>query len=513
MTRLHAPGIIARSLVAGTAVLIVVATRDGRSAAPRPAEAHEMVPRAAHALRYLIPTAAFSGAPASLYTLEERMGYYGVPGVSIAIINEGRIESVIAAGQRDASMGTPADTTTLFEAGSLSQPIAALTALRLAERGRLDLDADVNRYLEQWTLPPSRFTLAHKVTPRRILSHTAGLTGWELPTFAPGAPVPTLPELLSGSRRAGTLPLRNDTIPGRRWLYSAGGYATLQQLLEDITDTPFPTLARRLTLTPLGMARTRFEYPLPPEHLTNMAAAHDALGRPMPIPRHVHPATAATGLWTTAADLARLAVAIQRSARGDASAPFSMGIASQLLTPDTALGLFGHRWGLGLAIAGRGPTERFTHAGRDDGFRSHLVAFRHTGQGAVVLTNGQRGDALIQEILRAIATEYRWPALQPVEVDTVPTDSATAFPLAGRYVNYVSGGDTAFVTLVWKNGRLGGVIANEVRALWAQADGRFTDPLTSDTFWAEYDELGHVVALGHVNLWQESIPRRLERAP
>lgn len=513
MTCLHAPGIIARLLVASVAVFIAFAAGGGRSAAPRAAEAHEMVPRAAHALGHLTPATTLAGAPASLYTLQERMAFYGVPGVSIAIINDGRVESVIAAGQRDAASGAPADTTTLFQAASISQPIAALTALRLAERGRLDLDTDVNRYLEQWTLPPSRFTVAHKVTPRRILSHTAGLTGWELPAFAPGAPVPTLPELLSGNTRAGTLPITNDTVPGRRWLYSAGGYAALQQLLEDVTDTPFPALARRLTLAPLGMTRTTFEHPLPPARITNAAAAHDALGRPMPTPRHVHPAMAAAGLWTTAADLARLAVAIQRSARGDASAPFSMGIASQLLTPDTALGLFGQRWGLGLAIAGRGPTERFAHAGSDDGFRSHLVAFRRTGQGAVVLTNGQRGDALIQEILRAIATEYRWPALQPVEVDTVPTDSVTAYPLAGRYVNYVSAGDTAFVTLVWKNGRLGGMIDSEVRPLWAQADGRFTDPLTSDTFWAEYDELGHVVALGHVNLWQESIPRRLPRAP
>src|SRR5690606_19351846 len=178
-------------------VLAVLGGGGLRANAPLFAEARDVVPSATRALGNLGPSVAVGGHVASTYTLEERMRFYGVPGVSIAIINEGRIESVIAAGLRDVTSGASADTTTLFQAGSISQAITALTTLRLAEQGRIDMDGDVNRHLERWKLPASAFTIAEKVTPRRILSHTAGLTGWDLPAYALGAPVPSLPEILS----------------------------------------------------------------------------------------------------------------------------------------------------------------------------------------------------------------------------------------------------------------------------------------------------------------------------
>lgn len=513
-------GITARTIVASAFVVPTLVCLQMRPAPVRADDDFASLARLrlTRALDVLAPIVAASDHRAPNYTLEERMRFYGVPGVSIAIINGGRVESALAAGLSDVGAETPVDTTTLFQAGAISMPVAALTALRVAEEGQLDLDADVNRYLGTWKLPPSRFTLTHKVTTRQILNHSAGLTVWGLPGYQPGTTLPTLTQVLNGEAPAITAPVFNDTIPGRRWLQSAGGYTVLQKLLEDVTARPFGDLATRLVLAPLGMTRSTFDNPLPPARAVETAAGHDAYGHPIAGGYRLHAATAAAGLWSTASDLAQFAVAIQRSARGDASAPLSMGLATQLLDPDTLLGLFGNHSGLGFTISGRGESERFGHEGREAGFLARLVAFRRMGKGAVVMTNGQRGDGLIQEILRALATEYEWPALRPVQVDTVATDSVAAFPVAGRYVNYVSGRDTAFVTFTWRNSALAGVLGgaggddSSVRSLWARPDGGFTDPFTSDTFWPLRDASGRVVALRHVNLWEESVERKLVRA-
>ncbi|HSA54795.1 MAG TPA: serine hydrolase domain-containing protein [Gemmatimonadaceae bacterium] len=476
--------------------------------APRDATA---VARATRASRLLSPALAPSGAALPRYSLEERMRFYGVPGVSMAIINEGRVESVRAYGLADAEARVPVDTTTLFQAGSISKPVAAIAALRLAERGRLDLDADVNRHLKSWTLPASRYTRSTSVTTRRLLTHTAGLSVWGFPGYAPGRPVPTLLEVLNGQPPANTPAIRNDTIPGHRWLYSGGGYTVLQQLLIDVTGRPFPDLARDLVLAPLGMARSTYENPLPLARVGGAAAGHDGRGETIPGKRYTYPEMAAAGLWTTPSDLARFALAVQQGARAAAS-PLSPQLVRGLLTPDTLLTIGGNHWGLGLTIDGSGAAERFGHSGADAGFIAQMVAFRHTGKGAVIMTNGQRGGALIQEILRAVATEYAWPALQPVRVDTVPTD-ASARALAGRYVNFVTGKDTVFITLAWENGRLGVRLGTAVRTFWAEASGRFVDPVSSDAFWAELDEAGEVVAVRYRNLWQGTEERRMMRAP
>jgi CubicO group peptidase (beta-lactamase class C family) len=452
------------------------------------------------------------GAGLPDYSLEERMRFYGVPSVSLAIINDGRVESLRAFGLSDAETQTPADTTTLFQAGSISKPVAAIAALRLWERGRLDLDADVNRLLVSWKLPRSRYTQQENVTTRRILTHSAGLTVWGFPGYAPGRPLPSLVEILDGRPPANTPAIRNDTIPGRRWLYSGGGYTILQQLLIDLTGQPFPTLARELVLEPLGMGRSTYENPLPPERLARAAAGHTARGEPIPGKRHTYPEMAAAGLWTTPGDLARFAIAVRDAAQGAAS-PISPQLAQALLTRDTLLTIGGNHWGLGLTVDGRGEAERFGHSGADAGFIAQMVAFRHTGKGAVIMTNGQRGGALIQELLRAIALEYEWPALQPVRVDTVPPDSSAAFSLVGRYVNFVTGRDTAFVNLVWDEGRLGVRLGNTVRPFWTQASGRFVDPVSSDAFWGEWDEGGELVAVRHRNLWQGTEERRMVRVP
>src|SRR5207249_6099458 len=136
------------------------------------------------------------------------------------------------------------------------------------------LDADINTLLKSWHLPESRFTEREKVTPRRLLTHSAGLTVWGFPGYALDAPIPTVPQLLDGAAPANTPAVRNDTIPGARWLYSGGGFTIAQLLATDVSGEPFPSLMKRLVLSPAGMTRSTYENPLPGARHREAASGH-----------------------------------------------------------------------------------------------------------------------------------------------------------------------------------------------------------------------------------------------
>jgi len=124
----------------------------------------------------LLPPAKIKGEPTTGMKLLDRIQFYKAPAVSIAVINEGRIEWARAYGTLEANGKVPATVTTVFQAASVSKPFTALAALRLVQQHKLDLDADVNNSLKSWRIPQNEFTTTQKVTLRRLLSHTAGLT-------------------------------------------------------------------------------------------------------------------------------------------------------------------------------------------------------------------------------------------------------------------------------------------------------------------------------------------------
>src|SRR5256885_8622 len=241
----------------------------------------------------LLPALAFGVA----MELLDRMRSYHVPGVSIAVIDNDRV--VFAKGYGVAAFGgsKAVDTTTLFLAGSISKPVFASGFLRLAEDRKISLDADINSLLKSWHLPESKFTEREKVTPRRLLTHSAGLTVWGFPGYALDSVVPSVPQLLDGTPPANTAAVRNDTFPGARWLYSGGGITILQLATTDITGEDFPTLMRRLVLQPAGMMRSTYENPLPMSRRGGAASRREQIDTPVPGGFHVYPEMAAAGLW------------------------------------------------------------------------------------------------------------------------------------------------------------------------------------------------------------------------
>ena len=374
------------------------------------------------------------------WTLAERMANYRVPGVSIAVIDNGRIAWARGFGVKQAGTADSVTAATLFQAASISKPIAQTAMLRLVEQGTLDLDTDVNRYLTSWKVPENRFTATEKVTLRRIASHSAGLTVHGFPGYATTDAVPTAVQVLDGAPPANTKPVRVDTFPGAIWRYSGGGTTVTQQLLVDVTGKPFPTIMQELVLGPAGMTHSTYEQPLPASRASEASRAHDRGGAMIPGGWHIYPEMAPAGLWTTPSDLARWALAIADARAGRSTALLKQATAQQMLTEVKG------GYGLGPGISGTGTAFAFGHGGANAGFHSELRYYPELGIGAAVMTNGDGGPPLIREIMYAIAAEYGLPDRKPTRVEVVALDSARTAWIVGSYQLNVGSGLSATVT-------------------------------------------------------------------
>jgi CubicO group peptidase (beta-lactamase class C family) len=361
--------------------------------------------RVARIERSLVRRASTGADSGPTTTLTARMAELRVPGVQIAVFDSGRVVWARGYGVRDAATGAPVDTLTLFQAASISKPVAAAGMFRLAERGVVRPDADVNTMLRSWRVAAGPLTATEKVTLRRIVSHTAGLTVSGFAGYRAGAPLPSLADVLEGRPPANSLPVKVDRVPGREEQYSGGGVTVMQLLLEDVTGTPFTALMDTLVLGPAGMRHSTFAQPLPDRLAGQAASGHDDGGRPLPGRYHVYPERAAAGLWATAPDLARFMLAVGRSYRGERGGLLQAGTAREMLTRAPGAGAHG------FGTSGAGPTLRYRHSGGNAGFRGFAVAFAGVGRGAVVLTNGDRGSALWPELLDAVAREHGWPRM------------------------------------------------------------------------------------------------------
>lgn len=416
-----------RSPVIATALLTLAVLAPAACAgdAEAPAMSPDVAAEIARIESGLLPPTPVEGE--SGWTLADRMERWNVEGVSVAVIRDGEIRWARAWGLADREEGTPATTETLFQAGSISKPVAAAAALRLVEEGKLSLDEPVNTYLKSWRLPDNDLTRQEPVTIRRLMSHTAGTTVHGFPGYAPWEEVPTVPQLLDGAPPANTAPVRVDLLPGSRVRYSGGGTTITQLAMTDVTGEAFPALLRRLVLEPAGMTLSTYENPLPAARLPEAAAGYRRSGAAVPGKRHTYPEMAAAGLWTSASDLARFAIAIQRSLHGADGGILEPETARAMLTPvrDVA--------GLGFFMQNVDGPVYFGHNGADEGFQAMLVASRDGGYGAAVMVNSDNGAALAQEILRAIAQEYGWEGYVDPPVTAVELTEEELAGYAGRF--------------------------------------------------------------------------------
>ena len=400
----------------------------------------ERIQRIEHTLK---PSDTFRNLISYPHTIEESMTRYNVPGLSVAVINDGQLEWAKGYGVREAgTSGTsePVTTETLFQCASISKPVAAIGAMRLVEMGKLALDEDINERLTSWKIPPVEFRdgSGHieqwqpHITLRQLVSHTAGLTVHGFPGYAFDQHIPSLTDILDGKIPANTPAIRVDTLPGTQFRYSGGGYCVLLQLLEDVMGKPFPALLRELVLEPFGMSHSTYQQPLPEAYSVYAASAHRSGAKTIPGKYHIYPEIAAAGLWTTPSDLAQFVLTLQQAFTGKDNTLISREMMQQIFTSQAPASM-GATIGLGLFLYGKGETARFGHDGGNEGFLSRLLAYQQRGQGAIVMGNSDECWPVLQEMLDAIAETYQWPDYTPAKPTPIAIDPAQLDAYIGTY--------------------------------------------------------------------------------
>lgn len=338
----------------------------------------------------LLPATA-ARAAISESRVDTLLSRHAVPGVSIAVIEDGALAWAEAYGTAQVLTGNATTTTHRFQAASLSKTLNALVILRLVDSGELDLDTAVNNYLESWQLSGD---YADRVTIAHLLSHTGATTVHGFGGYDHGASLPSTTDVLNGYGNSPSV--FNEGRPGRNYKYSGGGTTVLQQLVEDVTGLDYSVAAQNLALTPLGMTNSSMR-PATSDNPSVYAHAHGEGGKRFSTVFHDYPEIAAAGLWTTPSDMSRALLAIMASYNGDGSF-LTRSLARRMLNPiakDAALGTF---------VNG----SRFYHSGSNFGFRCAYLGNASSRSGYVVMTNGENGSELVDDIVPLIRQERGW---------------------------------------------------------------------------------------------------------
>lgn len=327
-----------------------------------------------------------------------RMKELDVAGISIAVFEEGQIKWAKGYGVVDKNTAVNVDTSTLFQAASVSKPLTAVALMKLAEENKVRLDGDINEQLTGWKIPANKFTHETKVTARLIAGHMAGLSVQGFVGYKQTDKIPAVIDILNGVAPANSKPVRVIAKPGVKQQYSGGGFTVLQLLLEEKAKKPFSSLMKEMVLQPAGMNRSLFALQLPDSLQTRFAKSN---GNAANGGYNVYPEQAAAGLWTTPSDLAAFMINVGNSYRE------GKGILQQNTVKEMFTKQPGGN-GTGFGIEGDGDDKRFGHWGGNVGYACYAVSFVESGKGIVVMTNSDNGFQLIKEVVRAVFKEYGW---------------------------------------------------------------------------------------------------------
>ncbi len=374
----------------------------------------------------ILPAVLIEGEPPATTKLADRMSELHVPGVSVAVIHDGKIEW--ARGFGVARIGGPAVTPeTLFQAASISKPVTALAVSAPGGIGEAQPRYGCESVLKNLESSGERLY-------REDQGHAAGVTNSHRRDDRAWIPrlrrrctrFPPWCRYLNGEQPANTTAILVDTLPGSAWRYSGGGFVVTQLVLENVTGQAFPTLMHNLVLGPIGMSHSTYQQPLPPDRIAEAATPYQRNGQPVPGGGHTYPEMAPAGLWTTPSDLARYAIEVQKALAGKSNRVLSQTMAREMLKPGK------NQWGLGVGTGGGAGHSYFTHSGANEGFQCDLVAY-DTGDGAAIMTNSDNGGQLAEELLRTIASEYKWPDFAPRERKVITVSAGLLRNYAGVY--------------------------------------------------------------------------------
>jgi len=376
---------------------------------------------------HLVPAVLIEGEPVKYYSIKERMIHHKVPGISITFFGDHKILWTKTYGYTSFDSTKLIDENTLFQAASISKPVAAMAALTLVQEGKIALEKDINTYLKNWKIEENKFTKDEKVTLARLLSHSAGLTVHGFGGYAKEEKVPSLLQILNGKKPANSDPIKPDTVPGAIWRYSGGGYTVMQKALEDVSSIPFSEYLQKNVLNKIGMNNSRYAQPLPEQFHKNASIASNGNGEQIKGKWHIYPEMAAAGLWTTPSDLAKFAIEVQKSLEGKSNKVLSKEFAEKMTTR------YKDNYGLGFSVQGNGDSIRFGHGGSNQGYRCILIAHTKMGEGVAIMTNADNGGSLYNEVLRSISDVYKWNIFKPTIKKIVSIKSEKLKNFAGKY--------------------------------------------------------------------------------
>ena len=363
------------------------------------------------------------------WNLAERMKKYGINGVSIAVVHNYKIEWARGYGFADISEKRPVTEATLFQAASISKSLNSLGVLKLVQEKRLDLEADINKYLVSWKFPYDDKSNNKKITIANLLSHTGGLTIPGFPGYSRGDTLPTLPQILDGQKPANTEAVRSLSEPGKKVNYSGGGITITQLIVMDVTHQPYDVFMKKNVLDPLGMTASSFAQPPEKGKENLLATGYKADGSEVPGKYHIYPEQAAAGLWTDPTDLCKYIIETQMSYKGESSMVPTPEMTRIRLAPvleDAALGTF-----VNSRVAGS--YKYFNHNGGNEGFSCTSIGCRDNGEGVVIMTNSDN-PSILEEIANSVASVYSWKDYYLPEIkEVVNVDKSVLAKYTGKY--------------------------------------------------------------------------------
>ncbi|WP_428740322.1 serine hydrolase [Tenacibaculum sp.] len=368
----------------------------------------------------------------STWSIEERMKHYGIPGVSIAVIHNGKIVWTKGYGVTNKESNTPVTEQTLFQAALISMPVTSYGALKLVEQNKVSLDENINSYLKSWKLPDNEFTKEKKATIRNLLNQSAGITLHEIQGYSTNSDIPTLIQILNGTSPAKNVPIIVNQVPDESIHISTPSYGVIQQMMIDVVGKKFPEIMNDLVLQPLEMSNSTFNQPLTKEQLEKAATGYLDDGSIVKGKSYTYPVMASKGLWTTAEDIAKFIINIQQTLKGNSSKGLSKELTELMVTPYGKSSYDSwFQYGLGIQQLAKKDDLYLRHWGWNRGFYAEIMAHRDKGYGVVVLTNSTF-PAFNAEVIRAVARAYQWdnyvPEYKKIEIEQRQIDQIT-----GRY--------------------------------------------------------------------------------
>jgi CubicO group peptidase (beta-lactamase class C family) len=368
----------------------------------------------------------FLDEPDNFSTLTGKMAAYKIPAVSLAVINQGEIEWSETYGNADFPEEQNLDCSSIFQAASLSKPVTFLAALRMHSAGEIDLDENIQNYLEDFVVPQGKQTAENPVTLRNIFSHTSGINPGGYQGYARDLNMPSDLDILKGNAGSNTPAIEVVAPPNETLSYSGGGYTLAELALQDIYEDEFSSIMQKWILDPAGMEQSEFTQPLPDSKSDQVAKGHSQSGDKLDGGWRNHPEQAAAGLWSNSIDMAKFLIEIYKAYQGKSSI-FSQSDIESMLSDERD----GHVYG--FLVNRSGDDIALTHYGGNAGYRTGMTISLSSGNGLVYLINSDNGGALGNELLLSTSAVYNWKHFKQTNASREHVSPDVLKGLTGEY--------------------------------------------------------------------------------